>query len=77
MAFSRKQFAGLIAGLCILCCAAPVAALLAGGVGLAAISPMLGTELQYVSLALGLLAVIVAIYLFWRRSRKAPQCDID
>ncbi len=71
MALSRKQLAGLIAGLCILCCAAPIAALLAGGAGLAAISPILGTELQYVSLALGLLGMVVAIYLFGRRSRKS------
>lgn len=77
MTLSKKQLAGLIASLCILCCAAPIAALLVGGAGLAAISPMLGTELQYVSLALGLPGVIVAIYLFWRRSRKSPQCDID
>jgi membrane protein implicated in regulation of membrane protease activity len=77
MALSKKKLAGIIAGLCILCCAAPIAALLVGGAGLAALSPMLGTELKYVSLALGPLGVIVAIYLFWRRSRKAPQCDID
>ena len=77
MALSKKQLAGLIASLCILCCAAPVAALLAGGVGLAAISPMLGTELQYISLALGLLGVIIAIYLFWRRSNKGAHCDLE
>jgi hypothetical protein len=77
MALSKKQLAELIAGLCILCCAAPIAALLAGGAGLATISPMLGTELQYISPALGLLGVIVAIYLFWRRSKEGAHCDVE
>ena len=80
MPVSKKKIATIVAGLCILCCAAPIAALVVGGAGLAALSPEIseiGGELQYLSLGLGLAAVAFGIYLFWQRSKKGAHCDVD
>lgn len=76
---ARKKIAGFIAGLCLLCCAAPLAAVLAGGAGLAATSPWLlafSTELACVAAIIGVVAVVYAAYRIWRRSTQDARCEV-
>jgi hypothetical protein len=74
MAYKKTKFTALIAGLCLVCCAAPLAALFFGGSALAGFG--LFNESREMMVVTGVLAASVSAYLIWRRSRKNPSCDV-
>jgi hypothetical protein len=74
MAYQKTKFTALIAGLCLVCCAAPLTALFFGGSALTGFG--LFNESREMIIVTGVLAASVSAYLIWRRSRKNPICDL-
>ena len=74
MAYGKTKFTALIAGLCLLCCAAPITALFISGTALAGFGFF--SESREMMIVTGTIVAAFSVYLFWRRSRKNPSCDV-
>jgi hypothetical protein len=79
---SGKKIGVWIASLCLLCCAVPLLAMFAGGVGLTAVAGLgfLGGGkselLACMAGAVGLAVAAYAVWRIWRRRESAVACDV-
>ena len=76
MAYRKTKFGALIAGLCLLCCAAPLTALFVGG-GMLAGTGVFMAEYKVLLVVAGFLAMSVSTFLILRRhKRNCNSCDV-
>ena len=72
------KWTGGIAGLCLLCCAAPLASIfLAGGtIAGTAIFTEFKSEAATVLMLAGIVLMLGAAYAIWRRQKNGAACDV-
>ena len=76
MTSPKTKFAAFVAGLCLLCCAAPLTALFVGG-GLLTSLGFFVNETKILAIAIGVAAMAVALYALLRRhQRNCNSCDV-
>ena len=72
----KTKLAAFLAGLCLLCCAAPLTALFVGG-GMLASLGFFVNETKLLAIAIGVAAMAVAFYAILRRHRRnCNSCDV-
>ena len=72
----KTKLAAFAAGLCLLCCAAPLTALFVGG-GVLTSMGFLVNETKLLVIAIGVAAMAIALYAILRRHRRnCNSCDV-